>query len=141
MLFSAVAQSYRCPECQKGYSFSTPTSFFPILAVIIFSSALWGSVFDALWESRLMALFLGFVCGIAIFTGLFSLIDSFERRECRKGVCGKCGAKLEMVGGGFVDGGAPSMKEILIYVLSLVIPLALSLTTSAANAQASGPPI
>ncbi|MCB0333100.1 MAG: hypothetical protein KDD55_06345 [Bdellovibrionales bacterium] len=127
MFFSGVAKAFQCPSCEKTYSSYMPTSIFPIFFVVIASSVIWMKFFDDLTSWSFLSLLVGLLFGIGTFLGAFSLVSYLSDRTIQSGKCPQCGTELFAAGGGFIDGGAPSAMELIIYLLSLALPLVFAL--------------
>lgn len=121
MLFSGMIQSYRCRQCNAGFSHVIPTSLLPIAVVVIFSGAFWGDAIFLLIAIRWIACFLGFFLGFATFLCSLLALDRFMKRKFSDRVCPKCGGELEAMGGGFYDGGGPDRLELLAYAVTILI--------------------
>ncbi|MCB0321747.1 MAG: hypothetical protein KDD60_12545, partial [Bdellovibrionales bacterium] len=70
MIFSGVAQSFRCRDCQTNYSDYLPTSILPLIVVVVVASKMWSEV---LWEVFGIH-WLSVVGGIALAIVSFCLI-------------------------------------------------------------------
>lgn len=69
-----------------------------------------------------MAFLIGLVLAVGVFLGTYVLLDRVYTKQLRQRICPACGAKLTPSGGGFVDGGAPTARELLLYAISIAVP-------------------
>ena len=100
-----------------------PTSILPNLTVMACGSFLWVKFFGQCDLSAVVGLVLGVVLGVACplaFLFLLAVLSMFMHRSCAK-----CGGALEHCGGGFYDGCMPHPMEIVVYILSLLLPFLL----------------
>jgi len=122
MLFSGVVQSYRCTACHSGYSRVIPTSFLPIITLVIFTGIIWSESLAA-WIDIPWLAPMGFLLGPVSLYLVFAALDRLMTVKLRQRICPRCGGELEGVGGGFIDGGRPGAVELLTYALSLLAAL------------------
>ena len=125
MLFSGIAQSYECPDCQKKFATLIPTSILPLLIVVYLTWVLWGSLLAGSFSYE----WIGYLCALPLaLLSPFLLCGLAERVEAewiKNKSCPDCSAKLKAVGGGFVDGGFPGTSEVFMYSYSLLLPASL----------------
>lgn len=124
MLFSSIAQCYECMNCTQKYATQIPTSFFPILLVVVVAGSFWGQTVMLVIDVPILAVAIGFVLAFGSFFMIFQLLQIFMTNWVRTKVCPKCGAKLKGIAGGCVDGGIPSLQEIFLYGIMIILPMA-----------------
>ncbi len=121
MLFSGSVSSYQCPACASVYAKVIPTSLLPIAVVIGLTAAPWTRVLGLLVPFKWVAVLLGVVTSVTALWLIHTLLEALTNRKLRRGVCRKCGAKLRCTGAGFYDGGRPSLRELVTYMLALAL--------------------
>ena len=95
----------------------------PMLAVVFAATYFWAQVILLYLNSKIAAygLALGLSSG-SYFVYLFA-ISHLANRWLRTKQCEKCHEPLTSVGGGFVDGTEPSLRELSIYLFVVSLPL------------------
>ena len=121
MLFSSVVQAYRCSQCHSAFSKVIPTSILPIGMVMIIAGVLWSRTLVAWIKIHWIAYVLGFILSIVSLYLVYDRLDRLLTPKLVHGVCPHCGGKLKGVGGGFLDGVAPTRVELLTYALTLLL--------------------
>jgi hypothetical protein len=125
MLFSGVAQCYECPNCGEKFSTRIPTSIVPLLIIVITAGMFWDSIVLAVIEIPVLALGVGLALGIGSYFLSFEILQMAMTNWARTKKCPICGGKLKGVAGGFVDGGIPSLQEVLAYAIVIGLPLCI----------------
>jgi hypothetical protein len=100
-----------------------PTSFLPIITLVIFTGIIWSESLAAWIDIPWLAYPLGFLLGPVSLYLVFAALDRLMTAKLRQRICPRCGGELEGVGGGFIDGGRPGAVELLTYALSLLAAL------------------
>ncbi len=131
MFFSGSVKSYKCTGCDRKFSAVVPTSVIPMLTVVIMATTIWArnisQFFDLSPRASLFVFPIGLVLAIGSFILTFMLLqEAFSGWE-KSRKCPDCGGDLEGVGGGFLDGGTPSLQELLLYAIVVGVPLGLAL--------------
>jgi len=131
MLFSGSVKSYKCSGCDRTLSAVVPTSIIPMLIVVIMATTIWaGNIsqfFDLTSKTFLFVFPIGAVLAFASFFLAYVLLQRAFSGWEKSRTCPSCGGDLEGVGGGFLDGGTPSLQEILLYAIVIMVPLGLAL--------------
>lgn len=127
MLFSGIAQSYRCSTCEKVYSNTIPTSIIPLLIILLAVFALWAEFFDHLLGGNWMIWLLAPFVSVFSFAFAYTALQHFTAPWLKSQACPGCKTKLEAVGGGFVDGVSLAKHELILYLFILGPPILLVL--------------
>ena len=129
MIFSGHVILYKCEACASEYSNVTPTSLLPMVAVVALATSPWARVLSRVMPYRRLAVAGGVVAAIASLWLMYMWVEALTTGRLRRGICPKCGAKLERTGGGFYDGVAPNPWELLIYVLVVALAFGVAAAT------------
>lgn len=123
MLFSGVVKSYECPACEARYTHTIPTSLLPILVVTVVASAFWTEALLAVLSGTWAAYLLALVISALSIPLAHLLVTKLTLSWTSSNTCPSCGAQLKPIGGGFIDGGPPSIQELIVYLTVIVVPL------------------
>lgn len=127
MLFSGTVRSYHCSQCDNNFSEAIPTSIIPIIFVLFISGTCWLYSLEILLNNRLLALIIALITNLSSFLLTFYFTDKIMCHKFNKNICPLCDGKLEAIQGGFYDGGLPTRIELIIYIITLLIPALLVL--------------
>lgn len=95
----------------------------PMIAVIFAASVFWAQFLQLYLSNNIAAVFLAFgLASGSYFTYLFA-ISHLANRWLRTKQCNDCHEPLISVGGGFIDGAEPSLKELSMYLFVVSLPL------------------
>lgn len=97
----------------------------------IAATVIWSGNISQFFGLESAGLLLAFLIGAGLAFGSFFLsfvvLDAVFSGWEKSRKCPKCGGDLEAVAGGFIDGGAPSLQELLLYAIVILVPLGLAL--------------
>ncbi|MGR8946834.1 MAG: hypothetical protein ACU84Q_02225 [Gammaproteobacteria bacterium] len=92
-------------------------------AITLAAGQFWGKVLSHFTPSLFTAYAVGItIAAVTMIAGILAT-SKFCNRWQQTMQCELCGQALKGVGSGFVNGNAPSRSELIIYVLTLSIPL------------------
>lgn len=126
MLFSGSIRSYKCTDCSSNISDVIPTSIIPIILVLFISGVCWLYSLELLLNNRLLALIIALIINIGTFLLVFYVIDKLMHKKIHQLICPSCGGKLEALQGGFYDGSLPSRMELIIYLVTIMLPASIA---------------
>ena len=126
MLFSGSVRSYKCTECDSNFSDVIPTSIIPIILVLFISGVCWLYSLVLILNNSLLALIFAFIVNISSFLFFFYVTGKLMHKNLHHLICPSCGGKLEALQGGFYDGGLPCRMELIIYLVTIMLPASLA---------------
>ena len=127
MIFSGQSKILKCVDCKKEYVHTTPTSILPLLFTIVISSIIYNEVINNYIETLLYSTVTSVISAIITYLAVFVSFEYVRSKHVQK--CRKCGGKLEVSGGGFYDSGTPQLFEVIIYLITILIPILIIQTT------------
>ena len=122
-LFSGVSQAYECTNCGRDYAALLPTSVIPMAAVALSAGQFWGKVLSHFCASLVLAYTSGLLISLLSIIGGLIALSHISNRWLKTKQCEQCGQTLKGVGSGFVSDTLPTRNELVVYVLSVSIPL------------------
>mgnify|MGYP003144932498 FL=1 len=123
MIFSGGIESYRCNGCKAEVQNTLPTSIAPIFLTCGLAGQCWSNFFTQLFGHHWFLHILSFALAFLTLWLMYELIERTTNRAVRAKRCPKCGESLEHVGSGFYDSWIPNPYELLIYALTICLPV------------------
>ena len=125
MLFSGQVTNYQCSACGREFWKVSPTSLIPTAITCIVAGELWTyallrTMIDH-WSMHLV----GFMIALMTFVGIYTFKEGWTTSKLRSKECPRCHAELKVIGGGFYDGLIPATGELMSYLVTLGIGLAV----------------
>ena len=125
MLFSGQVTNYQCSACGREFCNVSPTSLIPTTITCIAAGRLWTyallrTMIDH-WSMHLV----GFLIALMTFLGIYIFTEGWTTSNLRLKQCLFCTGKLKSIGGGFYDAMTPAKGELMLYLVTLGIGLAV----------------
>jgi hypothetical protein len=133
MFFSGHVVNYKCPSCGAECSDVSPSSILPTVAVVTFASVWWTRTLSHWVAIRWLSIMAAIAVSLASLWLIFWLFDTLTTRKLRKGICGKCGARLERISSGWYDGLIPNAWELVTYILTLGLAIGAAVLSKIAH--------